>query len=655
MACCTATEAIRLPIEMSHQSEIIKGNEQIHSSKFFKDSKNGMFISFLSDDARTLYETFRRGSYESNNGPCLGWRDSVTSKYQWMTFNETLLKAKNFGCGLVNLGVRPHDLVGIYSSNRPEWTLFEQGAYCYSLVVVALYDTLGPDACAFIIKQTDMSTVIVEDDIKANMILDKAPHGLRRLITITDSIRSATITRAKNRGVDCFTFDEVERSGSKQDHPVVPPNPEDICTICYTSGTTGNPKGVTLTHQNVVAAMCAVLLQLGDQRPRYGDIMLSYLPLAHMLERCCENGIFYSGAAVGFSCGNIRNLTDDLRALKPTIMPAVPRLLNRVYDTLMSDLSGSPLRRLLYNTALKAKESELNRQIIRKNSIWDKLVFRKIQESFGGNLRLMIVGSAPLAGNVMTFMRCALSCIIVEGYGQTECTAPVSLTICGDSIPEHVGPPVACCCVKLVDVPEMEYFAIDNQGEVCVKGTNVFRGYYKDPERTAEVIDSFGWHHTGDVGMWLANGTLKIIDRRKHTFKLSQGEYIVPDKIEAIYVKSQYILQNFVYGESLKSGIVAIVVPDVDVLKSWAKENHIPGTLSVLCSHKKVKELILNDMLSWGKQNGLKSFEQVKDIYLHPDPFSIQNGLLTPMFKLKRPQIKNYFKPQLDDMYTHLP
>lgn len=348
-------------------------------SKFYKDAKNGMFLSYINDDARTLYETFRRGSYESNNGPCLGWRDSLTSPYQWMSFNETLLKARNFGCGLINLGVRPYELVGIYCQNRLEWILFEQGAYCYSLVVVALYDTLGPDACAFIIKQTDMSTVIVEDDKKANTLLDKAPRGLRRLITIRP-IRPTTIQRARNRGVDCHTFDDVERLGAKHDHPEVPPKPEDISTICYTSGTTGNPKGVTLTHQNVVAAMCAVLVQLHDHRPRPGDVMISFLPLAHMLERCCENGIFYSGASVGFYSGNIRDLTHDLKALKPTIMPGVPRLLNRVYDKIQGEIAASSMKRMIYNMALKSKESEIKRQILRKNSIWDRLVFRKIQD-----------------------------------------------------------------------------------------------------------------------------------------------------------------------------------------------------------------------------------------------------------------------------------
>lgn len=639
-------------VPLHNQSPILEGPEQIHVSKFYKESKNGNFISYISEDAQTLYETFRKGAYESNNGPCLGWRESLTSPYSWINFNETLLRAKNFGSGLIDIGIQPRQLVGIYSQNRPEWVLFEQGAYCYSLVVVPLYDTLGPDACAFIIKQTDMSTVIVDDDKKANLLLDKAPRGLKKLIAI-QPVRSGTLQRAKNRGVDIHTFDEIEKLGAQSDHPEVPPTPDDICTICYTSGTTGNPKGVTLTHRNVVAGVCAVLLQLGEHRPRVNDVMMSFLPLAHMLERCCENGMYYSGGCVGFYSGDIKELTNDLKALRPTVMPAVPRLLNRVYDKIHTEVSNSAVKRMLFNMAIKSKEGEMKRGIIRKNSIWDKIVFRKVQEAFGGNLRLMVVGSAPLAGNVLTFIRCALGCLVVEGYGQTECTAPITCTVQGDSVPEHVGPPVSCNCIKLVDVPEMEYFASENQGEICVKGANVFLGYYKDPERTAETIDPNGWHHTGDVGMWLPNGTLKIIDRRKHIFKLSQGEYIVPEKIENIYIRSQYVEQVFVYGESLKSCIVAVVVPDVDVLKSWAVENNIPGTLTVLCNNTKVKDLILNDMLTWGKQVGLKSFEQVKDIYLHPDPFSVQNGLLTPTFKSRRPQLKSYFKPQLEDMYSH--
>ncbi|KAK7794083.1 hypothetical protein R5R35_010290 [Gryllus longicercus] len=640
-------------VALDRQSFPLPGPELVRVSKFYKESKEGKFVSFIDKDVRTLYDSFRQGAKESNNGPCLGWRDAPGRPYQWLRYDEALLRARNLGSGLTGLGMGPGALIGIYSQNCPEWVLTEQGAYCYSMVLVPLYDTLGPDACAYIIKQADIQVVIVEDDAKANLLLDRAPRSLRRLVSIKET-RPATNQRARNRGVEVLRFEDVESAGAARNAPEVPPQASDLCTVCYTSGTTGNPKGVMLTHENVIASVCSVLLQLGDHKPTRSDVMISFLPLAHMLERCCENGMYMVGGSVGFFTGDIKRLPDDMKALRPTVMPAVPRLLNRMYDKVMSEVSGSFIKRVLYNMAYSAKESELKRGIIRNNSFWDKLIFRKVQEGVGGRLRLMLVGSAPLAGNVLTFARCALGCLVVEGYGQTECCAPISLTVQGDHVPEHVGPPVACCCIKLVDVPEMEYYAINNQGEVCVKGTNVFQGYYKADDKTKETIDSDGWHHTGDVGMWLPNGTLKIIDRKKHIFKLSQGEYIVPEKIENIYIRSQYVQQVFVVGESLKSCIVAVVVPDVEVVKGWAQENHIPGTLSVLCNNPEVKKLIMDDMLGWGKDASLKSFEQVKDIYLHPDPFSVQNGLLTPTLKSKRPQLKAYFKPQIEDMYAKL-
>ncbi|XP_008197074.1 long-chain-fatty-acid--CoA ligase 5 isoform X5 [Tribolium castaneum] len=655
--CCATVPPITIPINLNNQSDTYnyKGPELIRVSRFYKEAKEGKFVSYMFPDAKTLYETFRRGAKESNNGPCLGWRESYVKPYQWLNYNEALLRAKNFGAGMVAQGLTPgtNTIIGIYSQNCPEWIITEQAAYCYSMVLVPLYDTLGPDACAFIIKQAEITVVVCEDDQKCNLLLDRSPRCLRKLIVYKD-VRPATKQRAKNRGVEIVKFHDVEVLGSKSNHPEVPPKPSDLCTICYTSGTTGNPKGVMLTHENVVASMSAVLMQMGDHKVKSSDVLISFLPLAHMLERCCENAMYMMGASVGFFLGDIRRLSDDMKALKPTVSPAVPRLLNRIYDKVQAEINGSCIKKMLFNMGMSAKESEIKRGILRNNSFWDMLVFRKVQEGMGGRLRLMLVGSAPLAENVLTFMRCALGCLVIEGYGQTECTAPITLTIQGDHVPGHVGPPVACCCVKLIDVPEMEYWAKNNQGEVCVKGTNVFQGYYKDPEKTEETIDEMGWHHTGDVGMWLPNGTLKIIDRRKHIFKLSQGEYIVPEKIENIYIRSQYVSQVYVHGESLKSCIIAIVVPDVDVIKCWATENGIPGTLSVLCNNPDVKQLIMDDMTAWGKEAGLKSFEQVKDIYLHPDPFSVQNGLLTPTLKSKRPQLKEYFKPQIEDMYSKL-
>ena len=284
-----------------------------------------------------------------------------------------------------------------------------------------------------------------------------------------------------------------------------------------------------LTHENVVADVSATLLQLGDQKPNCSDVMISFLPLAHMLERICQVAVYMQGGAVGFFGGDVRNLMDDMKALRPTITPAVPRLLNRIFDKVQSGLNNSSLKRFLFNAALSSKENELRRGIIRNNTIWDKLVLGKVQESMGGRIRLLVVGSAPLAGSVLTFMRCALGCVIVEGYGQTECVAPTTLTVqvnkqkfsllclnCkylnwflflnrrqGDSTPEHVGPPIPCCAIKLIDVPDMNYYAASGHGEICIKGTNVFKGYFKEPEKTKETLDEDGWLHTGDIGTFL--------------------------------------------------------------------------------------------------------------------------------------------------------
>lgn len=190
---------------------------------------------------------------------------SFVFSLQWMTFNEALLRAKNFGSGLISLGLTPgpKTFVCIYSQNRPEWILCEQGCYNFSLVLVPLYDTLGPDACAFIVNQTEAPLVVVEDDKKVNLLLDKAPKNLKKLVVIKP-LRQATLQRAKNRGIDIHTFEEVEKLGAQKDQPELPPRPEDVCTICYTSGTTGNPKGVMLTHRNVLACIVSVCMQLGE-------------------------------------------------------------------------------------------------------------------------------------------------------------------------------------------------------------------------------------------------------------------------------------------------------------------------------------------------------------------------------------------------------
>ncbi|GFQ88898.1 long-chain-fatty-acid--CoA ligase 1 [Trichonephila clavata] len=641
-------------IDLNKQSKELPGPDKARTSRFYPDGK---LLEYCFEDARTLYQIMHRGARVSENGPCLGWRPSKDSSYTFITYNEVLERIKNFSAGLVHLGMKPgqETFVGIYSRNSPEWVITEHACFRQSAILVPLYDTLGPNACSYIINQANIRLVVCDDESKVKNILNEIPNTpqLKQIIAV-NKVSDTLIVKAKSLGVQLISFTEVEEAGKLHPCQALLPTPPNVATICYTSGTTGDPKGVVLTHANIIACSSAVILTMGVHGPKATDCLISYLPLAHMFERVCQVLVYMTGGSVGFSQGNIKLLTDDIKTLRPTFIPAVPRLLNRIYDQVQNSVTGSKLKKWIMDMALFSKQAELERHIVTNRSVWDRFVFKPVQESLGGRVRLLVTGSAPLASNVLTFLRCALGCTIIEGYGQTECVAPSTMTLVGDYSVGHVGPPLPCCHVKLVDVPEMEYFAVNGQGEICIKGLNVFQGYLKDPVKTAETIDEEGWLHTGDIGMWMENGALRIVDRKKHIFKLAQGEYIAPEKIENIYLTSQYVAQIFVYGESLKSCLVGVIVPEEKIVKNWCKMNEIEGTWPELCKNKEVRKMILADITDLGQKAGLKSFEQIKDLYLHPELFTIDNGLLTPTLKTKRPDCRKVFMSQIEAMYKHL-
>uniref|UniRef100_A0A8I5TP97 Long-chain-fatty-acid--CoA ligase n=1 Tax=Pongo abelii TaxID=9601 RepID=A0A8I5TP97_PONAB len=568
------------------------------------------------DDARTMYQVFRRGLSISGNGPCLGFR-KPKQPYQWLSYQEVADRAEFLGSGLLqhNCKACTDQFIGVFAQNRPEWIIAELACYTYSMVVVPLYDTLGPGAIRYIVNTADISTVIVDKPQKAVLLLEhverKETPGLK-LIILMDPFEEALKERGQKCGVVIKSMQAVEDCGQENHHAPVPPQPDDLSIVCFTSGTTGNPKGAMLTHGNVVADFSGFL-------------------------KVTE--------------GDIRLLSDDMKALCPTIFPVVPRLLNRMYDKIFSQ-ANTPLKRWLLEFAAKRKQAEVRSGIIRNDSIWDELFFNKIQASLGGCVRMIVTGAAPASPTVLGFLRAALGCQVYEGYGQTECTAGCTFTTPGDWTSGHVGAPLPCNHIKLVDVEELNYWACKGEGEICVRGPNVFKGYLKDPDRTKEALDSDGWLHTGDIGKWLPAGTLKIIDRKKHIFKLAQGEYVAPEKIENIYIRSQPVAQIYVHGDSLKAFLVGIVVPDPEVMPSWAQKRGIEGTYADLCTNKDLKKAILEDMVRLGKESGLHSFEQVKAIHIHSDMFSVQNGLLTPTLKAKRPELREYFKKQIEELYS---
>ncbi|NXJ08442.1 ACSL5 ligase, partial [Odontophorus gujanensis] len=649
----TRPKPVLPPVDLNKQSVGIEGGAR--RAALLTDNN---LISYYFEDSKTLYEAFQRGLHASGNGNCLGYR-KPNQPYQWLTYKQVLDRAQHLGSGLLQKGCKPSpdQFIGIFAQNRPEWIISEYACYTYSMVAVPLYDTLGPDAILYIVNKADIGIVICDKPEKAQVLLENCEQGKTpclKTIILMDLFDKELKDRGAKVGVEILALQEAEELGRNNIRKPVPPNPEDLCIVCFTSGTTGNPKGAMLTHENVVANAAAFLRTIEDTvECTSSDVSISYLPLAHMFERVVQTVIYSCGAKVGFFQGDIKLLTDDMKALKPTIFPVVPRLLNRIYDKIQSG-ANTPLKKFLLNFAATMKMIEVKQGIIRNDSLLDKLVFKKVQETMGGKVRIMVTGAAPISPSVLRLLRAALGCQVFEAYGQTECSAGCTFSMPGDWTTDHVGPPLACNIIKLDDVEEMNYFSSNNEGEVCIKGPNVFKGYLKDPEKTAEAIDKDGWLHTGDVGKWLPNGTLKIIDRKKNIFKLAQGEYIAPEKIENVYIRSVAVAQVFVHGESLRSCLIGIVVPDAETLPEFAAKLGVKGSYEDICKNPAVKKAILEDLVRLGKAAGLKSFEQVKDLYIHTELFSVENGLLTPTLKAKRPELVKVFQKQIEALYSHM-
>ena len=270
----------------------------------------------------------------------------------------------------------------------------------------------------------------------------------------------------------------------------------------------------------------------------------------------------------------------------------------------------------------------------------------------GGKLRVLVTGSAPIDRKVLAFARGVMGCYVFEAYGQTETSGATVVSLPLDCRSDgHVGAPLPNTFVKLVDVPEMDYYKDNDQGEVCIKGRCNFRGYLKRPDITAETIDSDGWVHTGDIGEWLSNGALKIIDRKKNIFKMVQGEYVAPEKVEQIYGLSPWVDQAFVEGISSESYCVAVIVVNREYLESWAGNNGFNSPVEELIVEEPVRKVLLEQLHRLGKDKGLNGFEQPKKILPRLDPFTVDNGLLTPTLKLKRVALRKFFGQDIEELY----
>lgn len=616
------------------------------------------------DGLDSCWDVFRMSVEKCPNNNMLGTRKLVNGKhgpYEWLTYKQVYDIVIRVGNAIRACGIQPGGRCGIYGANCAEWVISMEACNAHGLYCVPLYDTLGADAIEFIICHAEVPLAFVEEK-KIPELLKTFPKSGEYLKTIVSfgKVSSEQREQAEKFGLAIHTWNDFLSLGDKNfDLPLK--KRSDICTIMYTSGTTGDPKGVLISNNCMVSLIAGVnlLLDSANVSLNKDDVYLSFLPLAHIFDRLIEECFINHGAAIGFWRGDVKLLIEDIGELKPTIFCAVPRVLDRIYSGLQTKISaGGFIKRNLFNLAYsyKLRNMKGGKKHYEASPLSDKIVFSKVKEGLGGRVRIILSGAAPLAPHVEAYLKVVTCSHVLQGYGLTETCAGSFVSIPNEiGMLGTVGPPVPALDARLESVPEMNYDACSDtpRGEVCIRGDVLFSGYYKREDLTKEVLVD-GWFHTGDIGEWQPDGSLKIIDRKKNIFKLSQGEYVAVENLENVYGLVSDLDSVWVYGNSFESCLIAIANPNKQAVEKYAEEHNISGDFESLCENPKIKEYILGELSRIGKEKKLKGFEFVKAIHLDPVPFDMERDLLTPTFKKKRPQMLKYYQPVIDNMYKTL-
>ncbi|CAL4910493.1 unnamed protein product [Urochloa decumbens] len=619
----------------------------------------------LEADMKTSWDVFRVAADKYPNNRMLGWRplkDGVPGPYLWKSYKEVYNEVLQVGSALQELGVQPGSRIGIYGTNCPQWIVAMQACNGYSLICVPLYDTLGAGAVDYIIDHAEIDVVFIQDK-KIKEILSpncNSAKRLKALVAFTSATREQ-IKEADQIGMKMYSWNDFLKVGKVNPHQPCPPQANDTCTIMYTSGTSGQPKGVMLTHESHAMYVKGVDLFMDqfDDKMTTDDVFLSFLPLAHILDRMIEEYFFHKGASIGYYHGDLNALRDDIQELKPTLLVGVPRVYERIYEGILKAIAElRPLRRVIFNALYNRKLASMKSGYSHKTAspFADMLAFRKVKARLGGRLRLLISGGAPLSSEIEEFLRVTTCAYFIQGYGLTETLGPSTVCYIDDmSLVGSAGVPATYTEIRLEEVPEMGYdpLGVPSRGEVCIRGKSIFAGYYKNPELTNEAIVD-GWFHTGDIGEMTPDGILKIIDRKKNIFKLSQGEYVAVEYLEKVYGFPPLVEDIWVYGDSFRSNLVAVVNPHEENTMKWVESNGYKGSFSEICKLEGLKEYILKELTAVAQKNKLRGFEYIKGIVLDPIPFDIERDLVTATMKKRRNNMLKYYQPEIDTVYKKL-
>ncbi|XP_061374116.1 long chain acyl-CoA synthetase 4 [Gastrolobium bilobum] len=610
----------------------------------------------------SCWDVFRLSVEKYPTNPMLGTREIVDGKpgkYKWKTYKEVYDVVMKIGNSIRSCGYGEGVKCGIYGANSAEWIMSMEACNAHGLYCVPLYDTLGAGAVEFVICHAEVSIAFAEEK-KIPELLKTFPNTTKYLRTLVSfgNVTPEQKQEVEKFGLAIYSWEEFLQVGQNQTFDLPVKKSSDICTIMYTSGTTGDPKGVLISNESIITLLAGIkrFLESVNERLHDKDVYLSYLPLAHIFDRVIEEAFIWHGAQIGFWRGDVKLLIEDIGELKPSVFCAVPRVLDRVYSGLTQKISsGGFLKKTLFNCAYSYKLHNMNKGLKHGEAspLLDRIVFDKVKQGLGGNVRLILSGAAPLSTHVEGYLRVVSCAHVLQGYGLTETCAGTFVSLPNEmEMLGTVGPPVPNVDVCLESVPEMGYDALAStpRGEICVKGKTLFSGYYKREDLTKEVLID-GWFHTGDIGEWQPNGSMRIIDRMKNIFKLSQGEYVAVENLENIYGQLSCIESIWVYGNSFEPFLVAVVNPSKQALEHWAEENGISLDFNSLCEDSRAKSHIIEELSKIAKGKKLKGFEFIRAVHLDPVPFDMERDLITPTYKKKRPQLLKYYQNVIDNMY----
>ncbi|RVE61850.1 hypothetical protein OJAV_G00174530 [Oryzias javanicus] len=640
-------------------------------------------VALMEPGVNTLDKMFEYAARRFPMRDCLGTREVLSEEdelqpngkvfkkvilgnYNWLSYEEAYLAAKCFGSGLAALNQRPHCNIAIFCETRAEWLVAAQACFMYNFPLVTLYATLGLKAIAHGLNETEVTHIITSKELlqsRLKAILCDVPR-LQYIIVVDPK---PTSWPDIPRSIMVYNMDAVREIGSKPEYIAADrrhPQPSDIAVIMYTSGSTGIPKGVMISHGNLIAGITGMAERIPNLNET--DTYIGYLPLAHVLELSAELVSISHGCRIGYSSPHTladqstkikKGSKGDASVLKPTLMASVPEIMDRIYKNVMTKVEEmSKFQKTLFVLAYNYKMEQISKGY--STPLCDSLVFKRVRSLLGGNTRVLLSGGAPLSAATQRFMNICMCCPVGQGYGLTETCGAGTISEIWDYNTGRVGAPLVCSEITLKDWEEGGYYSTDKpnpRGEILIGGPNVAMGYYKyDGKNQGDFfVDANGqrWFCTGDIGEFHPDGCLKIIDRKKDLVKLQAGEYVSLGKVEAVLKNCPLIDNICAYANSDQSYVISFVVPNHKQLMAVAEQMRIKGTWEELCNNPQMEKEVLRIITEAAITGKLERFEIPKKIRLSAEAWTPETGLVTDAFKLKRKELKTHYQEDIERMY----